>query len=101
MCDHVCYDSHAMKLFAVAVCSAVVALGLVLGVGYALYRKDECWGRCGSGTRCAAGECVPAADAPASAPVKELRRRRGGPRAASEVQLKPGDERMASEGDAL
>jgi hypothetical protein len=80
---------------------AVVAAVFIVVVG-----GDACLGRCGEGTRCEKGRCIAAA-APAPPLTQEAKRRRrhdpGGSAsaAAAEVQLKPGDELVVEQGDAL
>jgi hypothetical protein len=83
-------------------------LGLLAGAGLLAAiafvwtsRMDACFGRCGTGTKCSDHRCLAAAE-PAPAPAKEPKRRRrhetGG---APEIQLRPGDEKMVTQGDAL
>jgi len=86
-------------------------LGLLAGAGLLAAiafvwtsRMDACFGRCGTGTKCSDHRCLAAAE-PAPAPAKEPKRRRrhgaGDASAAAEIQLKPGDEKMIAQGDAL
>lgn len=70
---------------------------------------DGCLGRCGDGTSCQSHRCEPrAALAPpvAAAPPARDKRRRGhrspsDPGATPEIALRPGDEKMVAQGDAL
>jgi hypothetical protein len=83
----------------------LLGAGLLAGVAYVWMRgADACLGRCGEGTRCDNHRCV-ATLASAAVPAKELKRRRrhasGEPSAPAEVQLRPGDEKMVAQGDAL
>jgi hypothetical protein len=89
-------------------------VGLVIGAGaltaVALFytRGDGCLGRCGEGTRCEKHTCVVATNAPPVVVKEPPKRRRrkgtgalGEANAPPEVQLKPGDEKMIAQGDAL
>src|SRR5207248_6668595 len=87
-------------------------LGLLAGAGLLAAiafvwttRMDACFGRCGSGTKCADHRCIAAAEPAPVATGKEPKRRRrhapGDPLAPPEVQLRPGDEKMIAQGDAL
>jgi hypothetical protein len=65
--------------------------------------RDPCLGRCGAQTRCERARCVAEAAKPAPVPTKRRRHARHdgvGP-AQPEETLRPGDDRMATEGDAL
>lgn len=77
---------------------------LVAGGGWLYLQKGkDCLGRCGKETRCFEGRCIPSGPPVAVAPPpKETKhRRRHGGGAAPELKLEPGDERIASAGDAL
>jgi len=93
--------------------TGAVVSGLVF---YQAERRVGCFDRCGEGTTCREGRCVVAAPTPTPtttpAPPPEKRRKRGraaGGEAggeplatiAEELQLQPGDETPASQGDAL
>jgi hypothetical protein len=83
-----------------------VVAGLLALVAFGYLRgADGCLGRCGDGTRCDDHRCVAAVvSSAAPTPGKEPRRRRhrtGDPGAQPEQQLKPGDEKMVTQGDAL
>src|SRR5579859_3918957 len=80
----------------------LVGAALVAGAGWLWQRSDPCLGRCGTGTLCRDHACVVVAAAAPAPTVKEKHRRarRDSP-AAAEVHLKPGDEKMLAEGDAL
>jgi hypothetical protein len=93
------------RFFAGALASAALLAGAIF---FFWTRSDggACLGRCGAGTRCADHQCVAAAVEPAhpAPPQKDPRRRRhaAGPGAATpEVTLRPGDEKMTAQGDAL
>jgi hypothetical protein len=82
-------------------------LGLALAAGASwlyLQKGKDCLGRCGNGTHCFNGRCIatgPAtsvANAPTRAPK---RKRQPGGGVQPELKLSPGDERLASAGDAL
>jgi hypothetical protein len=86
------------KLFA----GVLVGVALAAAGAWLWQSSTPCLGRCGSGTECRAGDCV-AATAPLAPPPtkdKHRRARRDSP-AAPELHLKPGDEKMIAEGDAL
>jgi hypothetical protein len=86
------------KLFA----GVLVGMALAVGGAWLWQRSTPCLGRCGSGTECRAGACVAATAPVAPTPTKDKHRRarRDSP-AAPELHLKPGDEKMIAEGDAL
>lgn len=90
--------------------------GLAVGGGgtfVALRAAGGCLDRCGEGTVCVAGRCLPVPPPPSlaapAAPEKKKRRRSstqagaaaGDPLAAPELTLAPGDEAVQSQGDAL
>lgn len=88
------------------------ALALVGAAGAAIFvAGDPCLWRCGAQTECKERRCVvkatSAPSAAAVAPASKRSRRRptsssgGAEPAAPEVQLKPGDEKMVTSGDAL
>lgn len=89
-----------------------IALVLLGGSAAAVwFGGDPCLWRCGDGTECKARACVGKAAAP-SAPLAAPATKRGRKRAPNsgdgaldparpEVQLKPGDEKMVTQGDAL
>src|SRR4051812_38763897 len=86
----------------------LIGAGLLAGVAFVWMRgADGCLGRCGEGTRCEDHRCTTAVEtklAPADKKDPHRRRRHGGtdsPGAPAEVQLKPGDEKMVAQGDAL
>jgi len=85
----------------------LIGAGLLAGVAYVWMRGDNgCLGRCGDGTRCDDHRCIAAADvklAPTDKKDPHRRRRHGTDTAGapSEVQLKPGDEKMVAQGDTL
>lgn len=69
---------------------------------FALRGQGGCLGRCGPGTRCEDHRCVAVAEPTPTTPAsKERKRRPRGAGAAPEVQLRPGDEKMVAQGDAL
>lgn len=85
-------------------------LGLAVAGGVAWWwsRGDACLGRCGDGTRCQQGRCLPVPVASPSTPaVTKERRRRSrqangdAPAAPPEAQLKPGDDKVVAQGDVL
>ena len=85
-----------------------MVLGLALaGAGGWFYWKQgkDCLGRCGDGTRCFDGRCIPASKPTtvASAPTPRRRRHRstGAGPAQPELKLEPGDERVTTSGDSL
>jgi len=86
----------------------LLGAGALAAVAFVWMRgSNGCLGRCGDGTRCDNHRCIAVAGAPPPVVVKEPRRRRkhgGGsnePNAPPEIQLKPGDEKMVTQGDAL
>jgi hypothetical protein len=89
-----------------------ILVGLLLGIVAAaailwarrIDPRDPCLSRCSAETRCTEGRCVPVvAQVAPAAPEHKRRHRKGGdaPSAEPEVTLKPGDERVVSDGDAL
>lgn len=85
---------------------AGLALAAVGGVAY-LRVAEGCFDRCGAGTHCEGRRCTAAADNRPAAPppTRESRRKKrrtpAGDPAAAEQTLKPGDEKMVTQGDAL
>ena len=86
------------KIFAGILVGVVVTAG-----GVWLWQwGTPCLGRCGAGTQCRDNNCVASVAAAPAPPTKEKRHRaRQNSAAAPEVHLKPGDEKMLAEGDAL
>jgi hypothetical protein len=86
-----------------AVCGLAIAFGMSLAWEQWQTRVDPCAGRCGDGTRCEEGRCrpAPAAAAPALAPAKVKRGRRGAAPGEPRVALLPADTKMGAEGDDL
>src|SRR4051812_23370332 len=80
----------------------LVGAALAAGAAWLWSRSEPCLARCGAGTQCRDHACVvvTAAAAP-PAPKEKHRRARRDSAAAPEVHLKPGDEKMLAEGDAL
>ncbi len=83
-----------------------ILVGALLAAGGAWLwlQREACLGRCGDGTSCQQHRCVVVAAPAAPVAVKERRhraRRTGDSAAAPEIHLKPGDEKMIAEGDAL
>lgn len=83
----------------------VVGVALAGGAGWLYLREGkDCLGRCGSGTHCFDGRCIPAPAsvtvAPSPSPKKRKRRGGLGP-AQPELALEPGDERSVVSGDSL
>ncbi|MDB4965200.1 MAG: hypothetical protein JWN44_889 [Myxococcales bacterium] len=85
-----------------------IGVGLAAGGGWLYLQKTkDCLTRCGDGTRCFNGRCIAAAPATTVAPPpdKKKRKRRGGGSGGDpsqpELKLSPGDERIASAGEAL
>jgi hypothetical protein len=85
----------------------ILGAALAAGGGWIYINKaKDCIGRCGDGTRCFTGRCIAAGPATsvASTPSPgrlKRKRRNGGDPAQPELKLSPGDERIASSGDAL
>ena len=92
----------------------IIGIALAAGGAFAWSKKmDGCFGRCGDGTRCEANQCLAViAATPMAAPAKTQRTRRRGSNGqnngaggdspiAPEITLKPGDEKMVAQGDAL
>jgi hypothetical protein len=86
---------------------ARVFAGILVGVllaaaGAWLWRRSQpCFDLCGPGTECKANICVTATTPAAPAVVPKEKRRRARHDSTPEVRLKPGDETMVAEGDAL
>jgi hypothetical protein len=80
----------------------LIGVGLAAGALYYWHQAgDGCFGRCGDGTRCQAHQCRPVVvEAPKETPKPPPKRRRG-TGATAEKQLRPGDDKLTSAGDAL
>jgi hypothetical protein len=84
----------------------LIGAGALAAVAFLWMRgSDACFGRCGDGTKCDNHRCVVAPAGPPVVATKEPKRRRrhgsGEANAPPEIQLKPGDEKMVAQGDAL
>jgi hypothetical protein len=87
--------------FGIVLGAALAGAGGYLWVGHA----KDCVGRCGDGTRCFSGRCIAAAPptvvAQPADKTKRRKRRIGGEGGQPELKLSPGDDRIATAGDAL
>jgi hypothetical protein len=97
-----------MRAMARLLIGILVGAALAAAGGWLWSQREACLGRCGDGTRCQEHRCIAAVTPPPTAPPKERHRRArhsstsGGDSAtAPEIHLKPGDDKMIAEGDAL
>jgi hypothetical protein len=86
---------------------ALLGIGLAVGAGFGYQqwheKNDPCISRCGDGTICDRGHCIPMPAPVAAAPPPKSKkgRKRAPTDGAPQVQLQPGDTKIVSEGDDI